>query len=87
MRKRSLRLYGFRNARAAAVAGDGIEKKTVFIRTGSGQFNDSAHGLQSGKQRGDFFISYRFYLGTYRLFIILGSIADRAIYRIPYDMA
>lgn len=31
MCKRSLRLYGFRNARAAANAGDGIEKKgTVY---------------------------------------------------------
>lgn len=27
MCKRSLRLYGFRNARASATAGDGIEKK------------------------------------------------------------
>lgn len=32
MRKRSLRLYGFRNARAAAIiAGDGIEKKELYI--------------------------------------------------------
>lgn len=68
MRKRSLRLYGFRNARAVAVTRDGIEKKLYIYapEVGSLIIRRTVYNTDRGEE-----IFFLFYRGTTYIYICI----------------